>query len=103
MARPKGSPKIGGRQKGTCNKVTKQMKDVLAPILNAYMGEEGLTVEGQKMSLAQDLKDMDPADRGRLMKDLMSYVAPKMASMEVKADVKARGFQQELEELSKES
>lgn len=34
MARPKGSPKVGGRQKGTPNKLTGALKDMILTALN---------------------------------------------------------------------
>lgn len=105
MARQKndGRGRLGGRQKGSTNKTTREMREVLAPILTAYMGDGLEDGDGGKMSLVQDLKDMAPDERGRIMKDLMAYVAPKMASMEVKAEVERKTYQDELDEMSAES
>lgn len=42
MPAHKGQPKVGGRQKGTPNKVTKALKDMILGALNNAGGEEYL-------------------------------------------------------------
>lgn len=42
MARPKGSPKIGGRVAGTPNKTTKLARQAIADAFEALGGERGL-------------------------------------------------------------
>ena len=37
MARPKGQPKYGGRQKGTINKVTAESKDLFSTIIAGHI------------------------------------------------------------------
>jgi len=54
MARIKGSPKTGGRQKGTQNKTTTVTKQVIASLLSDY-NESGL--------MAKDFKELEPKDR----------------------------------------
>lgn len=44
MARPKGSPKLGGRQKGTPNKVSKEAKAVIAEAAEKLGGVNRLVV-----------------------------------------------------------
>jgi hypothetical protein len=39
MARPKGGPKLGGRQKGVTNKVTKELKDMILGALEQAGGQ----------------------------------------------------------------
>ena len=41
MARPKGEPKLGGRKKGTPNKQTKALKDMILAALEAAGGKDG--------------------------------------------------------------
>jgi hypothetical protein len=43
MARPKGGPKLGGRQKGVTNKVTKELKDMILGALDDAGGQAYLT------------------------------------------------------------
>lgn len=42
MARPKGSPKLGGRKKGTPNKVNAALKDMILGALHAEGGQQYL-------------------------------------------------------------
>lgn len=42
MARPKGQPKLGGRQKGTANKDTSLIRDMIIQALNNAGGVEYL-------------------------------------------------------------
>ncbi len=42
MARPKGQPKLGGRQKGTPNKVTTAAKDAIAQAFDRVGGVDSL-------------------------------------------------------------
>lgn len=42
MARPKGSPKLGGRQKGTPNKMTAAVKDMIITALDKAGGVDYL-------------------------------------------------------------
>jgi hypothetical protein len=41
MAKPKGSPKTGGRQKGTPNKLTAQLKEMILEAAEQAGGEGG--------------------------------------------------------------
>ena len=42
MARPKGQPKLGGRQKGTPNKVTRTLKEMILGALDEVGGQSYL-------------------------------------------------------------
>lgn len=42
MARPKGSPKLGGRQKGTPNKTTQAAKEAIAEVFERMGGADAL-------------------------------------------------------------
>ena len=42
MARPKGQPKLGGRKKGTPNKVTAALKDMILTALDQAHPEGGI-------------------------------------------------------------
>lgn len=48
MARPKGGPKLGGRQKGTPNKMTKALKEMVLGALDRAGGEAYLLKQAQE-------------------------------------------------------
>lgn len=103
MARVKndGKGRLGGRVKGTPNKVTSEVKNALAPIVMAYVSGEG--IGEQKAKLANDLAAIkDPADRARIMKDLIPYVIPKLSAVEIKDAVPVKTFREELAEMREE-
>jgi len=102
MARAKndGKGRMGGRTKGTPNKVSSEVKNALAPIVMAYVNGEGL---GQtKAKLAEDLEAMQPAERAKVMKDLIPYVIPKLSAVEIKDAVPVKTFREELDEMREE-
>ena len=76
MARPKndGKGRIGGRQKGTPNKNTSEMREIIARHWQQY------ETSGQ---FAADLAELDPAERVALMERYASYIVPKMKSVDL--------------------
>jgi len=74
MARPKGIPKTGGRQKGTPNHTTK----VLRQWLTAF-------VKRNRRTMQSDLDALEPKDRLVILEKLMSYVIPKQQA--IKAEI----------------
>lgn len=64
-----------GRPKGTPNKVTGEVREWIKGIINK-----------QRPQLEKDLKNLDPAERWRIIEKLMSYVVPKMQAVEAKID-----------------
>lgn len=66
MARPKGSPKMGGRQKGTPNRKT----DLLAKC-----EAMGIDVFDELLSIAA--KTIDPSTRFGMFRDIASYLYAK--------------------------
>ena len=103
MARPKndGKGRLGGRAKGTPNKVTGEAKSALAAVVEAYVSGEGL---GQtKAKLSEDLEAMQPAERAKVMKDLIPYVIPKLSAVELKDKVPVKTYKEELEEMREET
>lgn len=102
MARPKndGKGRMGGRTKGTPNKVSSEVKNALAPIVMAYVNGEGLGET--KAKLAEDLQAMQPAERAKVMKDLIPYVIPKLSAVEIKDAVPVKTFREELDEMCEE-
>ncbi len=74
--RPKGKQKTGGRQKGTPNKVSGEIKDWIA----------GLVWRKQRQMEA-DLDAIDPKDRLIIMERLISYIVPKQSGVQAKVDI----------------
>lgn len=91
---------MGGRTKGTPNKVSSEVKNALAPIVMAYVNGEGLGET--KAKLAEDLQAMQPAERAKVMKDLIPYVIPKLSAVEIKDAVPVKTFREELDEMREE-
>lgn len=77
MARPKGQPKIGGRQKGTENKITQDARELFISIM------EGEVCHVQK-ALA-DVRNEDSVNYLKLLTNLFPYFIPK------KTDVTTNG------------
>ena len=78
MSRLKGSEKTGGRQRGTPNRVTTDLKEWVSCILD----------NGRKQ-FEQDLKELEPRERVRIYTGLMNFVLPKQQAMNVEAQTEA--------------
>ena len=99
MSRQKGDGKgrLGGRKPGTPNKVTRELREVLTPLISDYVSGDGIGKD--KRTLANDLAVMEPEDRARVITNLVPYVMPKLASVEVKQKGEGKSFKDELDEL----
>ena len=74
--RKPGTPKTGGRQKGSQNKLTSDMKTWLAKL-----------VKKNRKTIETDLENLEPKDRIAALEKLMAYVIPKATtSLEVSFD-----------------
>lgn len=76
MARQKndGKGRLGGRQKGTPNKVTADLRCWLSDL-----------IDENRRQIVKDLKGLEPKERLLIFEKLMQYVIPKQQA--VKADV----------------
>ena len=76
MARQKndGKGRLGGRQKGTPNKVTASVKDWLSGL-----------IDKNRKQIEKDIKQLEPKERLQVLEKLMQYVIPKQQA--VSADV----------------
>ncbi len=72
--RPPGTPKTGGRVKGTPNKITKAVRSQLVKIINRNV-----------RNIQNDLDSLDPKDRLVILEKLMQYVVPKQSA--IKAEI----------------
>ena len=73
-----GKGRLGGRAKGTPNKVTTDLKTWVASILN-----------GGREQFEQDLRNLEPLERVKVFTGLLNYVLPKQQAMSVEAQVEA--------------
>ena len=98
----KGHAKLGGRKKGGTNIVSREVRNVLTPIISAYVSGEGIgqaDENGRKKTLEDDLSVMDPAERARIVTNLVPFVMPKLAAVEVKDKSEQPSFRDELAAL----
>ena len=78
MSRPKGTPKTGGRTKGTPNKTTKEVKEWLNVLLDGGRGR-----------FEQALLNLSAEDYVKTYMGLLNYVAPKMQAVSLQASLAA--------------
>ena len=83
MSRTKGTPKTGGRQAGTPNKVSGSLKEFIADLLN-----------DNREQMQEDLKALRPKERVAAYLSMMQYVIPKQQA--VSADVDLGGICKDL-------
>jgi len=94
MSREKGTPKTGGRQSGTPNKVTTDLRQWVNDVLN----------KNQKQ-FERDLKKLEPQQRVTILEKMLVYALPKMQSVEAKIDLNQLSDEQLntiIKELTKE-
>ncbi len=88
MARPIGSPKTGGRQKGTPNKRTAEIADVFENI--------GFNVPEQLVSL---MPDLSPEKKATVLLVLMNFLYPRRKAVEQKIEIEPPESQRTLAEI----
>ena len=102
----KGEPKTGGRKKGTPNKTTSAMKDVIQGIVSEYMSKE-VVDDGNpyERHFAADMARLEPKDRLDAMIKLMAFVTPKPQSVALGliGGEKKKTIEDTLNELAKEN
>ena len=78
MARQKGDGRgrLGGRSKGTPNKITASLREWIASI-----------IDKNRSQIEIDLKVLEPRDRLQVLERLMQYVIPKQKEVESKVTV----------------
>lgn len=75
MGRAKGTPKTGGRKKGTPNKATATLKEWLISLL-----------DNNRKQVEQDLQALEPKERLHYLFKLIEYAMPKQAAVQAKID-----------------
>ena len=76
MARPKGGPKLGGRVKGTTNKVTAEIRDMFK-----------LIVENNLEGLQADMDALLPAERVKYTLDMAKFCLPTLKAIDYTGQV----------------
>jgi hypothetical protein len=77
MARVKGTPKTGGRKKGTPNKSTSNLRDWVSTLIESNLEQ-----------IEADLKILEPKERCLFIEKLMQYVIPKKREQEQEKEEK---------------
>lgn len=72
MSRLKGTPKTGGRCKGTPNKVTGTLKEYISEI-----------IDDNRERIKEDLELLEPKDRLQILEKMMQYVIPKQKEIDM--------------------
>lgn len=82
---------MGGRQKGTPNKVSKEMRELISKFLN------------KEWDHFQDMYERADEDtKLKIYMEMIPYTTPKMASVEYKEKLRPKTLQDELDEISGE-
>jgi len=76
MARKKGAAKTGGRERGTPNKVTTDLR--------TWVGE---LLDSNREQITKDIGRLEPQQRVAIFEKLLGYALPKMQSVEAKIDL----------------
>ena len=76
MARPKGEPKLGGRVKGTTNKVTAEIRDMFK-----------LIVENNLEGLQADMDALLPAERVKCNLGMGKFCLPTLKAIDYTGQV----------------
>lgn len=87
MGRMKGTPKTGGRTKGTPNKATAAVKSYITDVLQRYM--QPATEDSTQPTLEKDLAEMLPEDRVKAMTNLAAYILPKQQALTIEEQQQA--------------
>jgi len=74
--RKKGTPKTGGRMKGTPNVVTSNLRGWINEVLN-----------NNRTQFEKDLKRLEPYQRVVIFEKMLAYSTPKLQSVEAKIDL----------------
>lgn len=93
MARPKndGRGRLGGRKKGTPNKVQRGRREQIADFLDDNWD-----------NFKQMYKNADDATKLKIYMEMIPYTTPKLAAVEYKETEAPKTFADELDELSGE-
>jgi hypothetical protein len=73
--RKPGTPKTGGRQPGSPNKVTSEIKEWLTTLINE-----------NKPQFEKNLKNLEPEKHVQLIEKLLAYIVPKPQNLDIQIE-----------------
>ena len=78
MARQRndGKGRLGGRQKGTPNKITASVKEWLSTL-----------IDKNRKQIEKDIKQLEPKERLQMLEKLMQYVVPKQQAVSATVEI----------------
>ena len=76
MSRTAGTPKTGGREAGTPNKITGRLKEFVVNL-----------VDDNREQIVKDLKALKPKERLAVLERMMQYVLPKQQAVSAELDL----------------
>lgn len=78
MARQKndGKGRLGGRAKGTPNRITASVKDWIFQV-----------IDKNRLQMEKDIEVLEPKDRLQVLEKLMQYVIPKQQAVSANLDI----------------
>jgi len=75
VGRKPGTPKTGGRQPGSQNRVTSEMKAWLTEI-----------IEDNKPQFVENLKKLEPEKHVQIVEKLLAYIVPKPQNLDIQIE-----------------
>ncbi|MDE2098913.1 MAG: hypothetical protein KGL39_16790 [Patescibacteria group bacterium] len=98
--KPKGYPKTGGRQPGTPNKATADVRATIAMFADDMAGEFKKWVQQTADGLPEEGVKPDPGKAAALYLTAIEYHIPKLARTEVSGNLTVKTLAQELSSLN---
>lgn len=80
MGRKKGTPKTGGRQAGTPNRITGDLRGFVANL-----------IDDNREQIKEDIKVLRPAERLSFLERMMQYVLPKQQALKASVNTGLSG------------
>ncbi|MEI5984442.1 MULTISPECIES: hypothetical protein [Sphingobacterium] len=75
VGRPPGGKRLGGRAKGTPNKINKEVREIIKDIASDYFNNGEFT---------KDFKKLSPKDKIMAMEKVMKFAIPTLSSVDAK-------------------
>lgn len=85
-----GKGRLGGRAAGTPNKTNAEIKAAFAKLVGEYLDDTPQTGKkpARRFSLADDLEQMQPQERARIITGLAPYIIPRQQALSIEDQTK---------------
>lgn len=85
-----GKGRLGGRAAGTPNKTNAEIKAAFAKLVGEYLDDTPQTgkTPARRFSLADDLEQMQPQERARIITGLAPYIIPRQQALSIEDQTK---------------